>query len=206
VFRCRLSFLLCVSVALLASSACTHGPGETQQEAGTSSKKDGVDRTKILQYSGVLRDRDGKRMTHVAGVLFGVYEQQEGGAPVWMEVQNVTPDPHGQFTALVGSAKSEGIPLNLFDGDKTLWLGMQVLLPGEVEQKRVRLLQGLNGLRTTKLVIPEDASGAPLTISAGNWPEKKSGDTQSTQRDQSQSPEMRPRVNRRLHGLTPPSP
>lgn len=201
----RLSFLLCASVTLLACSACTRSENQTQETAqGSRPPKQGktdIDRSKILAFRGVLKDHDGKRVTHVVGVLFGVYELQEGGAPLWMEVQNVTPDPHGRFIALVGSTKSEGIPPELFDGEKTRWLGMQVLLPGEAEQRRIRLVKGSIGLRITRLVVSDDASAsAPATDTA----EKPLGDMQSTQQDQSEPPDMRRRAYRRFHGPTAP--
>jgi hypothetical protein len=203
----RLGFLLCVSVTLVACSACTHGGLQTQEAAQatrppTQGKTD-IERSKVLTFRGALKDHDGKRLTHVVGVMFGVYEQQEGGAPLWMEVQNVTPDRHGSFIALVGSTMTEGIPPELFDGEKSRWLGMQILLPGEAEQRRIRLVQGSKGLRATRLVVPDNTTAA-ATTSATDTTEKPLGGMPSTQQDQSEPPDMRRRTNRRYHG--PPLP
>jgi hypothetical protein len=196
------SFLVCVSVTLLACSACMRSDPSTPEKAD-------IDRTKILEYSDVLRDHDGKRITHVAGVLFSVYEQQEGGAPVWMEVQNVTPDGRGHFTAQVGSTKSEGIPPELFGDEKTRWLGMQVLLPGETEQPRIRLVKGSKGLRTTRLVVPPENIVPGPVFQEKSWSDvqsaqQHSGDPQQGQGDPSSSPDARRRNRHRFPGSPTP--
>jgi hypothetical protein len=80
---------------------------------------------------------------------------------VWKEVQNVKWESRAHFTALVGSTTTEGIPARLFKAEKELWLGRKVLLPGEVEQPRKRLLSTPYGLmveRVARLVIPSDGS------------------------------------------------
>jgi hypothetical protein len=78
--------------------------------------------------------------TGVVGVTFAIYKEQEGGAALWLETQNVGLDEQGRYTVLLGATKSEGLPLELFLGGETRWLGAQVQLPGEVEQGRVLLL------------------------------------------------------------------
>jgi len=72
------------------------------------------------------------------GVTFALYRQQDGGAPVWLETQNVTPDPTGHYAVLLGSTRAEGIPADLFNTQEQRWLGVQV--QGEAEQARVLLV------------------------------------------------------------------
>src|SRR5579864_2917413 len=43
----------------------------------------------LINYSGVLKDDSGKVLTSITGVTFLIYSEQQGGAPVWMETQNV---------------------------------------------------------------------------------------------------------------------
>ncbi|HET7206641.1 MAG TPA: hypothetical protein VFI95_08680, partial [Terriglobales bacterium] len=43
----------------------------------------------LMHFSGVLSDLAGKPVTGVAGVTFSLYKDQLGGAPLWMETQNV---------------------------------------------------------------------------------------------------------------------
>ena len=43
----------------------------------------------LVSFSGVLADIDGKPVSGVAGVTFLLYRDEQGGAPLWMETQNV---------------------------------------------------------------------------------------------------------------------
>jgi hypothetical protein len=91
---------------------------------------------RLLKFSGVLKDPMGQPRTGVIGVTFALYEEQEGGAPLWLETQNVNADDQGRYTVVLGATKSEGLPVDLFTQGKARWLGVQVQLPGEVEQRR----------------------------------------------------------------------
>ena len=91
---------------------------------------------RVLKFSGVLKDPMGQPRTGVIGVTFALYEDEEGGAPLWLETQNVEADDQGHYTVLLGATKSEGLPVDLFTQGKARWLGVQVQLPGEVEQRR----------------------------------------------------------------------
>ncbi len=68
----------------------------------------------LVNFSGVLTDVNGKPLTSVVGVTFALYQEQQGGSPLWLETQNVTPNSAGRYTAALGSATSRGIPANLF--------------------------------------------------------------------------------------------
>lgn len=159
-----------VALTLICCVGCAQQ--ETGAQPNTVSNPDQITQVKndfdpshVLKLRGGLRDHDGKRVTGVVGVLFAVYEQQEGGAPLWQEVQNVQVDYQGRFTALVGSTKREGIFPELFGPEKALWLGNQVLLPGEVEQPRILLVStpyGLVAERGAGPVIPANSGDQPL--------------------------------------------
>ncbi len=158
--------------------------------------KTGLDPSRVLKLRAVLRDHNGKRLTGVVGVLFAVYEQQQGGAPLWQEVQNIQVENGGHFTALVGSTKRGGIFPELFPPEKTLWLGAQVLLPGEVEQPRMQLVSTPNGLmRAAGPVIPANSGDQPATAQA----QPASGANAGSPQDQSQPTNRRLRARRRLH-------
>ena len=75
---------------------------------------------------------DGRR--HVSSI----YQQQDGGAAVWMETQNVTTDASGNYSVLLGSAAATGLPSDLFSQQEQRWLGVQV--QGQAEQPRVLLV------------------------------------------------------------------
>jgi len=92
----------------------------------------------LINYSGVLKDGSGKVLTSITGVTFLIYSQQQGGAPVWMETQNVQPDARGNYTAQLGSTKPDGMPVDLFTTGEARWLALTV--NGGEEQPRVLLV------------------------------------------------------------------
>src|SRR5215472_6135848 len=95
---------------------------------------------RLVKFAGAFKDEQGKPRTGVLGVTFAVYREQEGGSALWLETQNVELDEQGRYTVLLGSTRSEGLPLELFAAGEPRWLGVQVNLPREVEQPRVLLV------------------------------------------------------------------
>ncbi len=95
---------------------------------------------RLVKFSGVVKDAAGAPRTGTVGLTFSIYQEQEGGATLWMETQNVELDGEGRYSVLLGSTQSEGMPLDLFASGDPRWLGVRVELPGEVEQARVLLV------------------------------------------------------------------
>src|ERR1019366_5971407 len=127
----------------------------------------------LIRYSGTLKDVQGAALSSstTVGVTFAIYEQQDGGAPVWQETQNVTPDASGQYSVVLGSTTSTGLPDDLFSQQEQRWLGVQV--QGQAEQARVLLVsvpyafkaheaETLGGLPPSAFVKapPTDAAGS----------------------------------------------
>ena len=115
---------------------------------------------RLVKFAGVLKDELGKVRTGLVGVTFAVYKEQEGGAALWLETQNVELDEQGRYTVLLGSTKSEGLPLELFAAGEPRWLGVQVNLPKELEQPRVLLVSVPYAL---KAADAETLGGKPLS-------------------------------------------
>ena len=94
----------------------------------------------LIRYSGTLKDAQGAAPSSstAVGVTFSIYKQQDGGASVWMETQNVTPEANGQYSVILGSTTATGLPDDLFSQQEQRWLGVQV--QGEAEQARVLLV------------------------------------------------------------------
>lgn len=92
----------------------------------------------LVNFSGIVTDGNGKPLTGVVGVTFYLYKDQEGGAPLWMETQNIYPDKAGHYNVMLGSTTSTGLPFDIFVGGEARWLGVQV--QGQAEQARVLLL------------------------------------------------------------------
>lgn len=154
------AFLLCVLALWLSACAQQKSVNTTELTVQPLPVKPDVEASHILTLRMRLEDQEEKPRRGVVGVLFAIYEQQTGGVPRWQEVQNVELSKHGVFTAKVGSTKSQGIDPELFHGEKIRWMGLQVLLPGEREQPRIKLVSTPNGLvadQATRLVIPENA-------------------------------------------------
>jgi hypothetical protein len=76
----------------------------------------------------------------MVGANFAIYSQQEGGMPLWSEEQNVELDAKGDYTALLGSTKNEGVPVELFAAGEPRWLQVTFSLPGEVDAPRTLLV------------------------------------------------------------------
>jgi hypothetical protein len=128
-------FLLCISVVLLPCA-------RAQQPAAVSA---GAIVPPLVNFSGVLTDSNGKPMSGVVGVTFLLYKDAQGGPPVWLETQNVSPDKNGHYTAMLGSASSDWLPPEIFAAGEAHWLGVQV--SGQAEQPRVLLVSAPYALK-----------------------------------------------------------
>ena len=161
--RFRTTVVLALAT-LLSISICS-----AQQTATTSVPN-------LIRYSGTLKDAQGAALpsSTAVGVTFSIYKQQDGGASVWMETQNVTPDANGQYNVILGSTTAAGLPDDLFSQQEQRWLGVQV--QGDAEQARVLLVsvpyafkaheaETLGGLPASAFVKapPSDGSGSPST-------------------------------------------
>jgi hypothetical protein len=92
----------------------------------------------MVNFSGVLTNVNGKALTGTVGVTFYLYQESQGGAPLWMETQNVQADKAGHYTAALGSASSHGLPASVFASGEARWLGVQI--QEQAEQPRVLLM------------------------------------------------------------------
>lgn len=90
----------------------------------------------LINYSGVLKDASGRTLTSITGVTFLLYRAEQGGAPLWLETQSVTPDKSGRYTVQLGTANS--IPAGLFVNGEARWLALQI--GNEAEQPRTLLV------------------------------------------------------------------
>jgi trimeric autotransporter adhesin len=122
-----------VLLSLLVLGLATLSPAQNAQTSLAT-----VTVPRMVQYSGVLKINQSTLAGRVAGVTFALYKEQEGGAPLWIETQNVTLDARGNYTVSLGSSKADGLPADLFSSGEARWLGVTV--SGETEQPRVLLL------------------------------------------------------------------
>jgi len=160
--------LTCVVLLLTVLSLVTVSP--TQQSPTTPVPN-------LITYSGKLVLSNGfDAPAKVVGVTFAIYRQQDGGAPIWLETQNVMPDSAGHYSVLLGSTRSQGIPTDLFSTQEQRWLGVQ--MQGQAEQPRVLLVsvpyamkaadaETIGGLPASAFVLSTPSQSASSESSAG---------------------------------------
>src|SRR6266850_874449 len=129
---------------------------------------------RLVKFAGTMKDELGKSRTGVVGVTFAIYNEQEGGAALWLETQNVELDEQGRYTVLLGATKSEGLLLELFTTGEPRWLAVQANLPKEIEQPRVLLVSVPYAL---KAADAETLSGLPASAFALAAPSGPVSDT-----------------------------
>jgi hypothetical protein len=95
---------------------------------------------RLVMFSGIVTDAEGKPGQGAVPLTFSLYDVQEGGAPLWSELQSPVLDAHGQYTAFLGASSLSGLPLDLFASGAARWLSVRPELPGAAEQPRVLLV------------------------------------------------------------------
>lgn len=109
--------------------------GLVAQQAETSSAV-----PRQVRVSNVFHPANGLAPSPVESVTLSIYREQDGGTALWSETQNVSVDPEGRYTALLGATLPDGVPADLFASGEPRWLGVRFNRPGEVEQPRVQLV------------------------------------------------------------------
>ena len=143
----------------------------------------------LIRYGGTLKDTQGVPLaSSTVGVTFSIYKQQDGGAALWMETQNVNTDTAGSYSVLLGNTTATGLPSDLFSLQEERWLGVQV--QGQAEQPRIMLVsvpyafkaheaETLAGRSISDFVLATNANSA--ANAAGNPATPAAADSQSTQ-------------------------
>ena len=90
---------------------------------------------RLIRFTGVYRSF-GQAEPGAAGITFSIYREQYDGTPLWSEIQNVQPDKDGNYSVLLGSTRSEGLPIGLFTTAEPRWLEVEA---DQMKQKRVLL-------------------------------------------------------------------
>jgi hypothetical protein len=127
----------------------------------------------VIKFSAVLTDTNNKPLAGTVGVTFSLYQEAQGGAPLWVETQNVTPDKTGHYSVILGSASTQGLPGSAFASGEARWLGVQA--QGQAEQPRTVLMSVPYAL---KALDAETIGGKPLSALQLALP---AGGTQSAQ-------------------------
>jgi hypothetical protein len=161
--------LACLSLVLMAAAQ------QTSSNLATASDQVVPP---LVRFNGVLSDIGSKPVPGVVGVTFYLYREPQGGAPLWMETQNVRPDKTAHYTVLLGSTSTQGLPASIFASGEARWLGVQE--QGQTEQPRSLLVSApyalkaadaetIGGLPASAFVLatPGGASAAASLPSSG---------------------------------------
>src|SRR5450755_2744812 len=92
----------------------------------------------MVKFTGTVTDVNNKPLTGTVEVTVSLYKDSEGGAPLWMETQNVQADKAGHYSVMLGSTSSRGLPADLFISGEARWLAVRA--EGQAEQPRTLLL------------------------------------------------------------------
>ncbi|MBI3933670.1 MAG: hypothetical protein HY316_03200, partial [Acidobacteria bacterium] len=115
-------YTLTASMQFLQAAEGSAAAGETggAEETTATAARQGVSQNdaevtartvpREVRFSGVLQDAAGNALTGVQGVTFALYAEQAGGAPLWLETQNVTADEQGRYAVLLGAMREDGLP------------------------------------------------------------------------------------------------
>ena len=147
--------IYCLFLALLLTpfTAVAQTPSSTLAVPSAS-----TDVPRLIKFFGTAKDETGKLMTGPVGITFSLYQDQQGGNPLWVETQNVQADAVGHYTAMLGSATTEGMPLEVFSSGEAQWLGVQI--QGQPAQARVLLVSVPYALKAHEA---ETLSGRSIT-------------------------------------------
>jgi len=106
--------------------------------AAQSTQDQSVAVPRLITITGVYRPADGKAAGAVETVTLSVYVDEQGGAALFQETQQVTIDDRGRYSVVLGAAHADGIPASVFTSGGQ-WLGTVFERTAEVEGPRVRL-------------------------------------------------------------------
>src|SRR5690348_1912168 len=94
---------------------------------------------RLVRINSSFHPANGSAASTIESAVLTIYPSETGGTSLWQETQNIAVDSDGHYSALLGSTRNEGLPVELFATGQPRWLGVQFQHAGEVEQPRVLL-------------------------------------------------------------------
>ena len=138
--KATLATLLTIALCVTLSFLC---PLQAQKTGSPSGAATALPR--LVRFNGTAKDLNGNAVAGVVGITFALYSEQNGGAPLWVETQNIQADANGHYTVLLGASKPDGLPTDLFTSEQARWVGVQI--SGQTEQPRVLLVSAPYALK-----------------------------------------------------------
>lgn len=93
---------------------------------------------------------------------FAIHDTEEGGPPLWEEVQTVRVEADGRYSALIGAGSADGVPTALFATGEPRWLAT-TLLDGSAPPSRVLLTSVPYAVRAATAGNAETLAGRPAS-------------------------------------------
>jgi trimeric autotransporter adhesin len=131
------------AAVFVAALICAHASSPAAQESAraVTTPRAGepaqLSVPRLVQFTGTLKDSAARPLSGVASVTFAIYADQDGGASLWSETQNVLADVNGHYSVVLGAASANGVPASLFGTGESRWLG--VTIARQPEMPRVLL-------------------------------------------------------------------
>jgi hypothetical protein len=151
-----LVLLICIALPSVAQSVSSNKPN-----AGFPN---------TVRFTGKVS----KPIPESATAVFAIYKDQQGGAPLWIETQSISPDADGNYSILLGSTNIEGIPATIFSNTEARWLGIQI---DQEPEQRVELVAVPYAMKAqdAETFSGRSISDFVLTPEAKNGGKSKSG-------------------------------
>lgn len=96
----------------------------SQGSASQQPSRDPSPTTRLVPFAGILTDAGGTPLVGAQPVTFALFDEAEGGAPLWTETQTVTADERGRYAAYLGTRQT--LPLEIFRSEQARWLEVSV--------------------------------------------------------------------------------
>ena len=125
----------CVVAGLLSLFVCSLA-AQTSNNSASAAATASV--PPVIQFSNVATDAAGSPLTGTVAMTFALYNNVQGGVPLWTETQGVALDSTGHYSVYLGITKPNGVPVSLFTSGQAHWLGVQIA--GQAEQPRAFLV------------------------------------------------------------------
>jgi hypothetical protein len=111
--------------------------------------------TRLIPYESTAISATGAPLTGPLTVTFELYEEPQGGAPLWRETQQVEADANGRYLAYLGAVAP--MPQIAFSEERARWLAVHV---NDRELPRVMLVAVPYALRAADA---DSLGGQPAT-------------------------------------------
>ena len=69
---------------------------------------------RLVRISSVYHAENGSAPAATQTATIAIFAAEIGGTPLWQETQNVSADADGHYSLLIGSSRTEGLPVELF--------------------------------------------------------------------------------------------